>query len=181
MFLSNPYLNYFVVIAGLLIIIGIISYFITKAKNKIIYDEIELFVREKGFNFEKVNNSNYNIVLSNDELKIYICLIKIPSNSSVTINSKTTWCLRFGGLRVGRNYPNKRYMNEITGFLKQDIEKNERKIIVLYPNTEKILKYVNESDLCLISSKDTPYGYKVVTYPNLYKDFDLLLSNISPK
>jgi len=172
MFLNNPFLNYFIVILVLFIGFVIVSTLINKNKINLVFSELELFVRERGFTLTRVKNKPYDCVIKKDKLELYINLCNIPSNSSVTINSKTTWCLRYGGKRVGRSYPNQRYMNELIPFLglKTDFEK----IILLYPSTEKVLKYVNESDICEIKPEDQPYGYRAMNYKEFYNVFDKL-------
>lgn len=179
MFLSNPFLNFFIAILVLFVLIIILTIIINSYKIKLIYSEIELFAHENKFIFEKSKNKLYDCIIKTEKNTFLIKVTKIPSNSSVTINSKETWCLRFGGgSRNGRNYPNKQYMNDLCDFLKMPTENTKDskivKLIILYPSTEKILKYMNESEICEIKPSDTPYGYKVIGYNNLYKDFNIL-------
>ena len=147
MFLNNPFFNYFIVIFVLFIGFVILTALINKNKMNLVFSEIELFVKEKGYTFERVKNKPYDVIIKKDQKVYYINLCNIPSNSSVTINSKNTWCLRYGGKRVGRSYPNKRYMNELIPFLNlKDNNTNNNsyvKIILLYPSTEKVLKYIS--------------------------------------
>ena len=139
------------------------------------YSEIELFTRDKGFSFEKVKGKPYDFILRKDNKTILVNILSIPSNSSVTINSKSTWCLRYGGKRVGRSYPNKRYLNELVPFLSLKSQ-DEEKIVLFYPSTEKVLKYVNESDICEIKPKDISYGYRAMTVKDFYNEFDNLFN-----
>ena len=179
MFLNNPFFNYFIVIFVLFIGFVILTALINKNKMNLVFSEIELFVKEKGYTFERVKNKPYDVIIKKDQKVYYINLCNIPSNSSVTINSKNTWCLRYGGKRVGRSYPNKRYMNELIPFL--NLKNNNTnsnnsyvKIILLYPSTEKVLKYINESDICEVKPTDLPYGYRVMNYKDFYNYFDMI-------
>lgn len=136
---------------------------------------------------EKINkiclDNNYSI-LGNDKVsdfcidangkKIKICIVNIPKNSSVTINSRLTWCLRWGGKRVGRSYPNQRYMNELIPFLKLE-DKDVLKLVVLYKSTEKVQKYLNESEIDVVKSGELVYDYKVVCFNELEEIFNDLL------
>lgn len=182
---KNPYLNFFLVIGGLLILFVLLTIFINKNKIKLIYSEIEALAVQNKCSFEQSKDKRFDCIIKTKEYMLLIKVASIPSNSSVTINSKDTWCLRFGGgSRKGRNYPNKQYMNELVPFLKLSENSFEvnlnseklkiRKVIILHPSTEVILKYINESDICEINPNDTPYGYKVVTYKNFFKYFDRL-------
>ena len=178
---SNKYLNFFLVIGGLLILFVLLTIFINKNKIKLIYSEIEALAIQKKLVYEKSSDKRFDCIIKTKDYKLLIKVVSIPSNSSVTINSKDTWCLRFGGgNRKGRNYPNKQYMNELVPFLKlseNSLNTNNlivRKIIILHPSTETILKYMNESDICEIKPTDTPYGYKVVTYKDFFTCFDIL-------
>lgn len=182
MFLSNPYLNYFLLILALLIVFLIITFFINKSKEKLLFSEIELFVTSKKMTYQKKEKCHYDFIMKNDIRTFYCKVVKIPSNSSVTINNKTTWCLRFGGKRKGRSYPNKRYMNEVEPFLRMKLnEDTDMKIVILYPATETILKYQNESEICEVKPTDTPYGYKVISYNFFNSKFDDLLKTKSKK
>lgn len=182
MFLTNPYLNYFLVILSLLIILLLITFFINRNKEKLLFTEIELFVTSKKMTFEKVEKRHYDFIMKNDARTFYCKVVKIPSNSSVTINSKNTWCLRFGGKRKGRSYPNKRYLNEVEPFIKMKLSNDtDMKVIILYPSTETILKYQNESEICEVKPIDTPYGYKVISYNFFNSMFDDLLKTKNKK
>lgn len=154
-----------------------------KAYNNILNCLIQ--IKEKyGFNLKensklkntekKKNNIDWEFELENDNLIIYITYVLIPSNSSVTINSKNTWCLRWGGKRVGRSYPNKRYMTELVNFLGNNKKSQKRtiRLVVIYPNCEVILKYLNESELATVYPKDSNHGIKVVKYPEILASFE---------
>lgn len=135
---------------------------------------------DKGFFVKAVKNKNYDFLIENENMLLLIKTIFIPRNSSVTINSKDTWKLQWGGSshNKGRVYPNDRYLNELTPFLKEVIKKDKKvlKVIMLYPSTEKVLMYLNESELDLIDIDKTPYGYKVTTFATFAGDFDKIIN-----
>lgn len=135
----------------------------------------------QSYTIENYKNKNYNYTMEDKDKKIYIKVISIPRNSQVTINNVSTWRLQWGGnsLKLGRSYPNARYMEEVIKFIQEDIsiDKPLIKLIMLYPNTEKILRYINESDLEIITPDKTPYGYKVTTFTKFKEQFEIL-SNI---
>ena len=162
---------YFLV--GLLVILVIFIVFkvvIVNKRRSDVYNKLLALSKEAEVNLISKNKDTF--ILEKDDKKVLIEVLAIPSNSSVTINSKSTWCLRWGGKRYGRGYPNQRYLNEISDFLKQ--KSDYSKVIMLYKNTEKILVYLNESEIATVNEASTVYDYKVVTYENLEKTFPLL-------
>lgn len=146
---------------------------------KKMYTLLSSFI-DRGFVVEVVKSKNYDFILESKDVILYIKYTAIPSNSSVTINSKSTWRLQWGGSknRPGKSYPHDRYLNELSPFLKETIKKEKpfMKVIILYPSTEKILMYLNESDLDIVDIKKTPYGYKVTTFENFVDDFNEIIN-----
>lgn len=164
-----------IIVASILIVI-IVSYLLVKKyqTNKKIKSELEKVCMEYNYCLEKGDKvCDYIISTSNKKIKLVIC--DIPKNSSVTINSRLTWCLRWGGKRVGRSYPNQRYMNELTTFLKLNKEEGVLKVIALYPQTEKIQKYLNESEIAVVNRGELVYDYKVINFSEINKGFDDLV------
>lgn len=168
-----------IIVAGLILYV-VIGKIMNIYQDKMVYDEIEVYCLKNNLQYQKSSNKLYDIIISSDTMELYLKICKIPSNSSVTINSKDTWCLRFGGgKRKGRNYPNKSYMNDLVPFLRHNpISDNKQtiKVFILYPTTEVILKYINESEIIEIKPKDTPYGYKVVKYSDFESSFSDLIN-----
>lgn len=143
--------------------------------------QYELFssFEELGFICEVLKGKKADFILESNDIILMIKTIVIPTNSSVTINNKDTWELAWGGSseNKGRAYPRKRYMGEVIDFLRETIKLEKRivKVVVLYPNTEKILRYLNESELEIITGKNTPYGYKVTTFERFTEEFSDLI------
>ena len=173
--------DYLLLICACLIVCFVLSFVINKLKERIIYDEIESFCEKKNLKYTKVTNERYDCILENDQIIIYLAIVRIKDNSSVTINSKNTWCLRYGGKRQGRNYPNKRYLNELKPFLSFNPNKNNQKeiyrVVVFHPGTEIILRYLNESEIMEVKPENVTYGFKAIKYQDLFEKFDELLIN----
>lgn len=134
-----------------------------------------LEVEKEGFIVRPCKDKSYDFTLENENLLMFIKILAIPKNSCVTINSKYTWKLSWGGSthNKGRVYPNSRYLNEIVTFLKDELKENKPtlKVILLYPDTEQVLRYLNESELEVITSKKQPHGYKVVRFKSFVQEF----------
>jgi hypothetical protein len=96
----------------------------------------------------------------------------------ITINSKDTWVVQWGGSSkdFGRAYPNKKYLDEIKDFLKKEYESEKKvyKIIVINNSTEKIVRYLNESELAVVSYKETIYGYKIFELSKIEEQMEYL-------
>ena len=78
MFLNNPFFNYFIVILVLFIGFVIISALINKNKINLVFSELELFVKEKGYSFERVKNKPYDAIIKKDSKVFLINLCNIP-------------------------------------------------------------------------------------------------------
>lgn len=122
-------------------------------------------------NFKEYKKEYYDFTIETDEIKLFIRMIDIPKNSMITINSKTTWCLSYGGSSSdpGRAYPNKKYLDELKSFLKNEYpsEKQTHKVILLNTGTEKINRYLNESELDVVNYCEKVYDYKIISIDKL--------------
>lgn len=160
---------WFAIAAITILVIGI-CIFIKIKKNKVINSKLTELAEKNNYKLTKCSSKEYNYILENDHNIIYLSTIIIPKNSSVTVNSKSTWCLRYGGgARVGRSYPNKEYLTELKPFLIKEYssEKNIRKVVILYPTTEVLLKYVNESDIINLTQNDIVYGTQIIKFNDI--------------
>lgn len=161
--------SFFIILLVVLFVL-IVLYVIQNIKNnKVIYNKLNEICTDYGYTLEKGKDVDY--IFKKNSFCIKIVIAKIPKNSSVTVNSKLTWCLRWGGKRNGRSYPNQRYMNELIPFLKMKSEDNVLKLIVLYPQTEKVQKYLNESEIALVNLNELVYDYKIVSFLELDEFF----------
>ncbi len=155
---------FFLIIIIFLIFVFIIikNIIIDKKINKKISDICE----KSGYILKKKYDSADFLIQRNNSL-VKLLIVKIPKNSSITVNSKLTWCLRWGGKRVGRSYPNMRYMNEVISFLKSNSDSKMTKLVALYPETEKIQKYLNESEIAVVNSGECVYDYVIINFNDL--------------
>lgn len=177
-------LGYIGIIVGALVLYLLLTFFINKNKHKVLIEEISEIAKKHNFELIEVKNQKYDFKLVNNDYDIYVKVAKIPTNSSVTINSKETWCLRWGGKRKGRNYPNMRYMNELVPFLRSNITSNDKdviRLVILYPTCEVILKYLNESEIATVTPSSINHGFKVLKYKELDENFDKLFNKKEPK
>lgn len=166
-------------------IVVIVIYFILqlivlpKIRYNNLYKTLKEISKKNDYHFEVAKRKLYDFKITTTQKNLYLTFISVPKNSIVTINSLRTWRLSWGGspAKPGRNYPNQRYLNELTNFLLAKIDDEKaQKVVVVYKTTEKILMYINESELEIVTSKDNPHGLKVIQYIDLAKDFSDLIS-----
>lgn len=170
-----------IIIIAVILVLVIIGYIIYISKRN---KEIDKTILEnKQCKALKVKNKGYDFVLVKDNLEIYIKIAYIPKHSQVCINSKETWRLNWNTFKteIGSSYSNNRYMDELVNFLKNDIvlkdkDKKVLKYIVLYKTCEGIVRYLNESELDVVTIKNSPYGYKVGKFDAFNEDLEYILN-----
>lgn len=169
-----------IIIIAVILVLVIIGYIIYISKRNKEIDETIL--ENKQCKAIKVKNKGYDYVLIKDELEIYVKLAYIPKHSQVCINSKETWRLNWNTFKteIGSSYSNNRYMDELVNFLRNDIvlkEQNKKvlKYIVLYKTCEGIVRYLNESELDVVTIKTSPYGYKIGKFDSFNEDLEYIL------
>lgn len=139
-------------------------------KNQQMYKHLEECTFDNDYQLSRGFLKRADFVLENQDEIILIKMILIPGNSSLTINNRFTLHLHYGGSpkRPGRRYVYNRYLTEAESFLKWDVkmEKPVRKIVVLDPSTEKIQKYLNESEIAIIQEGEQVYDYQIVSKAN---------------
>jgi len=140
---------------------------------------LEKLAKELGYRLGD-SQSPADYVLENDDRILYVKAVYVPDHCAITINNRITWSLNYGGLffrvQPGKAYPNQRYLSEIEDFLKWDLasEKPSLKVVLISPATDKIQKFLNESEIALVKSGEPVNDYKFITAERLNEDFRLL-------
>lgn len=172
-------INYQYLIAGLVFaILYMIWYNLIRPKKirKEILAKFDRLASYNGYELKESKNKKYDyemLASSNSKYKkILIKVIEVPKVSSITINSKNTWNLQYGGSgEIGKGFLYQRYLNELIPFLNLDVEKDELKLIVVFKSTLKIQRYLNESEIEIIKYQDKIYDYKVITFVDIEAHF----------
>lgn len=161
----------------IIIIIIVILYFtLMTLIPKIKYNKA-ITILQTYSSFKKHKNKLYDVTISNEEKRIYIKIVDVPKNSCVTINSKSTWHLSYGGSNdYGKAYSNSKYLYELSSFLKWEIKDTTpyEKVILINKRTSKVLMYLNESELAEVPFVTKVYDYKIIQLQNIEKDLELL-------
>lgn len=147
--------------------------------NKKIISNISLLKDKHEFSFWTSDNINYDYVIKTGDNNLLIKVLTIPSNSAITVNSRNTWAIAWGGRskNKGRLKRNKKILENMTSFLNMKVKEKDIKIIYLYKITEKIQKHLNESDIEIFEFGDWCYDYKVTSHNTLIEDFNKLKEN----
>lgn len=131
---------------------------------------LERVAQNKHFNLE-FTSGIYDYRLVNNDLVILIKVLYVPRNSAITVNSRDTWCLRYGGTNK-YHYSRQCYLKSMIPFLQHKALSNERKVVLVYPDTNKIQRYLNESEIAIVNYGELVYDYKIITFSNFEKHFE---------
>ncbi len=170
-------MKYFII--ALIILVFIVFLFIIR--NIIINKKIFKFLQSFSDRYKiiQAKRKSYDYVLKTDDLDIYLYVLKVPKHSEICINSKETWKLSYSFSKndPGKAYSSFRYLNEIEYFLKNDIitKRPYLKLIFLYKSCDKIVRYLNETELDVVDINKSPYGYKITSFESFSDDLDILL------
>ncbi len=170
---------YIYVLLAIGILICFIQLFILPIyKRNKIKNQLFKSIENKSYTLKQIHHESYDFTLESDKMILLIKCIMISPNSMITINSQETWDLSYGGLdkSKGKSFPHHKYLNELIPFLKKNFqtEKQNRKVILIYPSTTQIVRYLNESELEEIHVSDLPYGYKVIQFASWDEEMEQL-------
>lgn len=169
----------YIAIASVVLVLLFYGIIFPTFRMKNINKKLSRLSEKHGFKIKRVQGEYYSHIITTPEYNLYISSINVPSNSQLVINSFRTWQLFWGGSsnNPGRSYPNKRYLSEVTPFLNLKLtDPKARKVMIIYCRTEKVLMYINESELIDVSSTDLPHGLKVIQFERLEEEFTNLIN-----
>lgn len=133
---------------GVLFVLFVVIIVIIENNKKRFVHAIEHKLKHHG-TLEKVTNNSHQYVLKKQDRTYLIRLIYAPSVKEVSFNSKRHWQLFSSS---GKK------MIETHGF--QDIEGN--KLIIIYPQPGKIVKYINENEIVFVNPKSDVFGMSAI-------------------
>lgn len=131
----------------ILIVIVSIIIFIERNKQKFLRT-IEHKLKHHG-SLEKVTKNSHQYTLSNGHRQILIRLIYAPSVSEVSFNSKRHWQLISSS---GKKMVETHSFQELNG----------EKLIIIYPQPGKIVKYINENEIVFVNPKMDVFGMNTI-------------------
>lgn len=148
------------------VIIGIILIIIFSNNSKDSISLLEKLSSENGYELTKCKAEYHNYILKTKSNTYFIALLNVPDYSEVIINNKNTWELRYGaGNTPGKAQPNRRYLKEIKNFLSKDY--NGIKIVLINPTPKKVARWLNESEMKIITKDEIAYDTYAISTSDL--------------
>lgn len=168
-----------IIVIIILLIIAIVVYNIMIKNNiKKMYMEIERLFESlvdenepDEYNFIKVFNNKYDYVFDTPAYKYYIKVVPNLSNEEICVNNSVKW-----QLRKSFNDESLRFVENIEGLMRMDdeIEKNIKRLYIVYPNARTLLKYINECEMVFIHPDTDVYGTNIIPFVTLQENPGLL-------
>ncbi|MBQ9449614.1 MAG: hypothetical protein IJU60_07065 [Acholeplasmatales bacterium] len=161
-------------------IIGRIIY-VVKKQNKMYANITELLEKLKSESednsYERILKQKglqrplYDYILKTKNYAYYIKLIQNNNLNEITVQSSVKWKMR-------RGTKSTIYISDIEEFMRLRIpdENNviSKKIVLVYPDSKSLLRYINECELEFITPDTDVYGCNVVTYKQLNENLDII-------
>ena len=120
----------------------------------------------KTIAINKISKNTYEINAENNKYLFFIYFI--PLNTTVQINSSTTWELKIANSSsAGASHTKTRYLNNISNFM--NIKTEAKKIIIFTPSPKKVVMYINECEIINVDAKTNVYGTNIIRIDDISK------------
>lgn len=139
----------FVYIGAFLVIIGMFVFIMSEISLKRKKEAVINILKKHG-SLKESNNSSFDYYYMIDNEKYQLKLIHIGNHKELSINSKKHWQVKPA---------NKLKMIPTNGF--DGLE--EPKILFVYPEPVKMIKYVNENEIVFIKPNEKCFDFYVFT------------------
>lgn len=169
------YIEWYVLIGFLLLYLVWIFFIADIFRTKKIVNKLQQVLNnEARIDFPFKDKSRFIITIHHK--KIDVKWVLVPPHSLLTINSKATWKISYGGNpnKPGRVFPNERFLTELKLFL-TSTRIADIKMIVLFKSVDKRVMYLNESELEILTATSKPHGVYAITYSELDTQFKEIL------
>lgn len=157
-----------IIIISLLVLLFMINIFYKKLAIKNIINKINLRLNQKyqNLNIEKITKNIYEF--KNENIKYLFFIETIPNNTTIQINNKITWEMKLSNnSSSGASHQNSKLLTSIINYM--NIDTDAKKIIIFTPNPKKIVMYINECEIVIVSSKTNVYGTNIITTEEIAK------------
>lgn len=172
--LTTDYVYWLVVVSGIFILFIIISIIVRSCQKRRIFTALATYCRKKGYTFKACSKQSYDYHIQADGKQIFIKTVFVPIPAAITINSKDTWNLTYGGRgRPGKSYPRQRYLTELRPFLTKELP--GVKLVIIYPSIDKVQRYLNESEIAILNGDEHAYGIKFIIFERWIKHLSDLI------
>ncbi|ERJ13554.1 hypothetical protein [Haloplasma contractile] len=164
----------FYIILALIIFLVVVAYvlnaiYLPRKRIEKTQHQIHLLLdqEESNFSLETLNSKFADLKLTINDKDYFIKVIKVSERKSIVITNKTTWIEteRTGSLTI------KNRITSIVPLLQNKIDFDSitqfNKIAIIYPDANKILKYINENEMVFVTEKTDVYGVRIVRFNKL--------------
>ena len=179
---------FYILAATVLVIVNLIAVIVTRIAymtnrqnkmylnvNKLLDNYIKLDDRNNSyirvFKSKLQRDSLYDYVLTTTDYEYYIKIIPNYNLNEITINSSVKWYVR-------KDAKKGFYLTDIESFIRLNIEpqnkKIAKKIILVYTDSNSLLRYINDCELEFITPKSDVYGCSIITYKQFTEHLDLI-------
>ena len=163
----------FLIVVGALIVIYIIVTLIVKAKA---YDSIYKTLLSISNDVKKTKNKAFDYEMRHNNRTFLIKVIYNPSSDEICINAKHYWQKNHGVVSSRKKGDQ---MKGVYDLIFYDLEANGYpsdtvKLYVIYPESKRLMKVINECEMVFIKPDVDIYGSRVINYLTMKEDIDKL-------
>ncbi len=161
----------YVVIGIVVIVIGVViaNAILTKKATKNLLHSVDEYLKSynEEYTLTYLENDTHEIDLKINNHHFAIKVVLVPAYSEIQINNQSTWEVKYGaGNTPGKVQPHKRYLTEVSSFMRRDFDEDIEKIVIFSPKPKKIVKYINECEIVFVNAKTDVYGARIFTKEN---------------
>ena len=116
------------------------------------------------YELKRIKSAKYDIDLKTASFHYYLKILIIKRHAELQINNKTTWELRYGIKKTPNSaFTKRQILKKVVPFQSTTFPNDIQKIVIVYPNPKRIVKYINESEMIIVDEKTDIYGSKIIT------------------
>jgi len=141
-----------IVLAVFALVVAIFAIYVVLDRKKI--KVVKMTTMALLERYGKVKQENGHLFFSTKTEKYEVLFFKVPTNSELTINSKVMWEIITG--------TTSRVVDQ-SSFLASEYSK----LIMIYPSTQVIKRYINENEMVFVKPTDYFYNFRLI------RDFEL--------
>lgn len=155
------------IIITLLIVYTINTNLQPKIRKQKLFQVFKKKLNYENSDLQLSNEKSYDFKLTIKSEQYVLKIISIEKNAEITINNPITWELHFGGGEfIGKPYRHRRFLTEIIPFLKLKTE--AKKIAIVIPDAKRVLKWINESEMKIITPDQTIDGVRIMNIDDFF-------------
>jgi len=136
-----------IVLAVFALVVAIFAIYVVLDRKKI--KVVKMTTMALLERYGKVKQEKGHLFFTTKSEKYEVLFFKVPKNSELTINSKIMWEIITG--------TTSRVINQ-TSFLSSEYSK----LIMIYPSTQVIKRYINENEMVFVKPNDSFYDLRLI-------------------